>query len=470
MGRRNVFYDRGSTASTRVFTNALLAAFHDLLTGSVLLVLQRRVLTRNCKRLVIVLVGLPGRGKSFVARKLQYFLTWLGLECRIFNVGKYRREAAAQLAFEEASNGTKSEREAAGSCDANFFDPKNTKAAQLRERVAEVALRDMLAWLDDEDTIGRRVFRNDSGLTTMSDEEGPSSDRIAIFDATNSTVTRRTWILQECTSPEKRPGKPTGVVFVESICDDKDLLEENFRFKVLNSPDFEGMSEEEAVADLRERVKKYEEQYETIDDDSLSYIKVFNLSTKVLVNHCYGRMSKIIVPAIMAWNIGSRPIFMCRPGKTHSSVCTDEDDYVSYVNESDPSLADMSVRTRKKSMKGDMLGMDGLAFSLKLRDFVQRESVEFVSRRTDISSSRNTGTSLTGLMPWDKPFPTTVLTSTMPRAVQTCQWARENDLLESFSNLNPLDKGDFMGLELDQIQDIDPDWYSLLVQDPFYTR
>lgn len=427
-------------------------------------------MTRNCKRLVIVLVGLPGRGKSFVARKLQYFLTWLGLDCKIFNVGKYRREAAAQLAFETAKSGTKSERDVAGSCDANFFDPNNTKAAQLRERVAEVALRDMLEWLDDEEDNKGSLFRDNSGLTSASDEVGQSRDRIAIFDATNSTVKRRQWILEECTSPEKRKDKPTGVVFVESICDDEDLLEENFRFKVVNSPDFEGMSEEEAVADLRQRVKKYEDQYETIDDDSLSYIKVFNLSTKVLVNHCYGRMSKIIVPAIMAWNIGSRPIFLCRPGKTHSSVQTDEDDYVAYVNEADPALEDMSVHTRKKSMKGDMLGMDGLAFSLKLRDFIQRESEEFLARRTDISASRDTGTSLTGITPWDRPFPTTVLTSTMPRAVQTCQWAREHDLLEQFSNLNPLDKGDFMGLELDQIQDIDPDWYACLEEDPFHTR
>lgn len=428
------------------------------------------MLTRNSKRLVLALVGLPGRGKSFVARKLQYFLTWLGLECKIFNVGKYRREAAAELAFEASKNGSKSEREAAGSCDADFFDANNTRAADLRERVAEVALRDMLDWLDDEESDEDRILRGDSGFTNASDEEGRFRDRIAIFDATNSTVKRRQWILEECTSPEKRPDKPTGVVFVESICDDEDLLEENFHFKVLNSPDFEGMSEEEAVADLRRRVQKYEEQYETIDDDSLSYIKVFNLSSKVMVNHCYGRMSKIIVPAIMAWNIGSRPIFMCRPGKTHSSVCTDEDDYVSYVNESDPALQDMSVHTRRKSMKGDMLGMEGLSFSLKLREFVQRESAEFIARRSDISKSRETGTSLTGLTPWDRPFPTTVLTSTMPRAVQTCQWAKEYDLLEQFSNLNPLDKGDFMGLELDQIQDIDPDWYASLEDDPFETR
>ena len=50
------------------------------------------------------------------------------------------------------------------------------------------------------------------------------------------------------------------------------------------------MTEEEAITDLRQRVQKYEEQYETVDDDELSYIKVFNLSSKLLVNHIYGRM------------------------------------------------------------------------------------------------------------------------------------------------------------------------------------
>lgn len=428
-------------------------------------------MTKNSKRLVIALVGLPARGKSFVARKLQAFLTWIGVDCKIFNVGKYRREAAAQLAFEKASSETdrknSSARELSGSCSADFFDASNTKAAELRERVADVALREMLRWLDGEDGgIRRRV----SGLSTVDAEGRVKHDRIAIFDATNSTVKRRQWILEECTSPEKRPDKPTGVVFVESICDDEELLSENFRFKVLNSPDFNGMSEEEAIADLRKRVQKYEDQYETVDDDTQSYIKVWNLSSKVLVNHCYGRMSKIIVPAIMAWNIGSRPVFMCRPGKTHSSVRTDEDDYVSYVDEADPSLLDMSAHTRKTCMKGDNLGTEGMEFSLALRDFVQEERDEFIIRRSCISASRHTGTSLTGLAHWETQFPTTVFTSTMPRAVQTCQWAREFDCIEQLSNLNPLDKGDFMGLDLDQIQEIDPDWYARLEEDPFNTR
>ena len=37
-----------------------------------------------------------------------------------------------------------------GACDANFFDSKNEAASQLRQQVAEAALRDMLKWLDGE--------------------------------------------------------------------------------------------------------------------------------------------------------------------------------------------------------------------------------------------------------------------------------------------------------------------------------
>ena len=224
-----------------------------------------------------------------MARKLQAFLTWLGLECKIFNVGKYRRAAAAQLAFQNAKGKSHSERERTGSCSAEFFDPNNTEAAELRAHVADLALRDMLRWLDGEDEEGG--YRRKGSLSSIGEEgEVQERDRIAIFDATNSTAERRRWILEECTSPKKRPGKPTGVVFVESLCDDEELLEENFRYKVLNSPDFTGMSEEDAMADLRQRVKKYEDQYETLTDDSQSYIKVYNLSAKILVNHCYGRM------------------------------------------------------------------------------------------------------------------------------------------------------------------------------------
>jgi hypothetical protein len=40
---------------------------------------------------------------------------------------------------------------------------------------------------------------------------------------------------------------------VESICEDPNILQENLRSKVANSPDFVGMAPEEALADLQAR-------------------------------------------------------------------------------------------------------------------------------------------------------------------------------------------------------------------------
>ena len=50
----------------------------------------RAVLPSN--RLVVVMVGLPARGKTFTARKIARFLQWRGWSARVFNVGNYRRE------------------------------------------------------------------------------------------------------------------------------------------------------------------------------------------------------------------------------------------------------------------------------------------------------------------------------------------------------------------------------------------
>ena len=43
---------------------------------------------------ILVMVGLPARGKTFVARKLQGYLSWLGYRTLWVNVGDYRRARA----------------------------------------------------------------------------------------------------------------------------------------------------------------------------------------------------------------------------------------------------------------------------------------------------------------------------------------------------------------------------------------
>lgn len=251
------------------------------------------------------------------------------------------------------------------------------------------------------------------------------------------------------------------------------------------------MSQEEALADLRQRVRKYEEQYETIQDDSLSYIKVYNLSTKILMNHIYGRMAKELVPALMSWHIGTRPIFLCRPGQTIQGITTDGEDYVARnkIDITDPNLLDLSGSTKRRSFRGDTLGPKGIQFRSDLLEFCYEEAHIWMIKRASVHDMAYTGTSITGLGSHhsmvvresftsaeedpDKnkdPFPLRILTSTMPRAADTVNWPNFEFQIHQTSNLNPLDKGDFAGMELEEIRQTNPEWYAKLEKDPFGTR
>lgn len=48
-------------------------------------------------KLVIVMVGLPARGKSYITKKLARYLNWLQLDTKIFNVGERRRAVTTHV-------------------------------------------------------------------------------------------------------------------------------------------------------------------------------------------------------------------------------------------------------------------------------------------------------------------------------------------------------------------------------------
>lgn len=137
------------------------------------------------------MVGLPARGKSYITKKIQRYLSWQQHETKIFNVGNRRRVAAGAgggliwsppqspqknrrpsiirtgsiqgvidrptLAAHMILNGvdpTRKEEEpielpSAGTMEqsAEFFDPKNQKASAIREQVALSTLDELLDFL-----------------------------------------------------------------------------------------------------------------------------------------------------------------------------------------------------------------------------------------------------------------------------------------------------------------------------------
>ncbi len=190
-------------------------------------------------KLVVVMVGLPARGKSYITKKIQRYLSWQQHECRIFNVGSRRRVAAGSGGVTsppqsppQSPNASRTRSIRTGSIagivdaptqaahillngvyppqedknelarlpsadtmeqSAHFFDPKNQKASQIREQVALSTLEELLDFL-----------LNQGGS-------------VGILDATNSTIARRQIIFKAIKEREPK----LGILFIESVCEDE---------------------------------------------------------------------------------------------------------------------------------------------------------------------------------------------------------------------------------------------------------
>lgn len=223
------------------------------------------------QKIVLVMVGLPARGKSYIARKLARYLRWRGHETRVFNVGAYRRElVGAQKSHD-------------------FFDPENLEGSRERRRVAELALADMLRWMQ-------------------------SGGQIALYDATNSTRERRAWVREAC----QRAGLE--VVFVETICDDPAVVDRNVRETKLHSPDYAEADPEAAVADFLQRIEHYARVYESVGDDEGRYVKLVGEGQKVVVHGIDGTILSRAVVFLMNLRTRRRTVWLVRHGESVFNV------------------------------------------------------------------------------------------------------------------------------------------------------
>jgi broad specificity phosphatase PhoE/predicted kinase len=218
----------------------------------------------------LVMVGLPARGKTYVARKILRYLNWLGHPTRLFNVGNYRRQQFGPLQSHD------------------FFDPRNPAGVKQRTEAALMALEDMLFWFDN-------------------------GGEVAIYDATNSTHERRKLILDRCEARGVR------VIFVESSCDEA-TVEANVRATKLDSPDYVGVDPDAAVADFRARIEHYASVYEPVDESEGSYIKLIDVGRQVIVNRITGYLPSRLVSFLVNLHNVPRPVWLTRHGQAEFNV------------------------------------------------------------------------------------------------------------------------------------------------------
>eukprot|EP01060_Flectonema_neradi_P003549 TRINITY_DN12299_c0_g2_i3.p1 TRINITY_DN12299_c0_g2~~TRINITY_DN12299_c0_g2_i3.p1 ORF type:complete len:585 (+),score=100.21 TRINITY_DN12299_c0_g2_i3:117-1871(+) len=194
--------------------------------------------------LIIVMVGLPGRGKTYIARRLCRWLNWKGTRCRIFNVGKYRRDREKEESEDKAA----------------YFDHKNQKAAAERELLAKRASEDLITYLT-----------NNMGA-------------VAIFDATNSTKDRRRSLVKQFSDilPSDR------VIFIESVCTDEEVVHNNILRAKMGNDDYKDKEAAYVISDFKARIRMYEQVYQPLSiesDEDRSWVQLRNTISSHMGGH-----------------------------------------------------------------------------------------------------------------------------------------------------------------------------------------
>ncbi|CAN0902171.1 FKFBP [Linum grandiflorum] len=225
------------------------------------------------RHLAIVLVGLPARGKTFTAVKLTRYLRWLGHNTKHFNVGKYRRLKHGVNQY------------------ADFFRNDNPEGVEARNEVAALAMEDMIAWMQEGGQVG-------------------------IFDATNSTRSRRNMLMKMAEGKCK-------IIFLETLCNDKRIIERNIRLKIQQSPDYAEQPDFEAgYEDFKSRLDNYEKAYEAVEEGS--YIKMIDMVSghggQIQVNNISGYLPGRIVFFLVNTHLTPRPILLTRHGESRHNV------------------------------------------------------------------------------------------------------------------------------------------------------
>eukprot|EP01097_Dermamoeba_algensis_P006091 TRINITY_DN3842_c0_g1_i1.p1 TRINITY_DN3842_c0_g1~~TRINITY_DN3842_c0_g1_i1.p1 ORF type:complete len:422 (-),score=71.80 TRINITY_DN3842_c0_g1_i1:439-1704(-) len=221
------------------------------------------------EKLVLILVGLPATGKTFMSQRIARYLNWIGVETKVFTVLEHRRSAL----------GVKNKP----------FDPNDADFKIKRHETALYVFTELTKWLS----------------------EG-NNGKVAIYDNTNATKKRRDELVSICVE------KDFHYLFLESICDDENMILRNVE-NTLHGPDYQLLNSEQAKEDMERQKEWYSSNYNPLDDD-LPYVKTYNMGTKLTSNNIGSYLQCRIVYFLMNVHLVPRPIWLTRHGQSVYNV------------------------------------------------------------------------------------------------------------------------------------------------------
>jgi len=243
-------------------------------------------------RHVVCFLGLPARGKQFMAERLCRYLTFFhGAQCEIFDLSsdKLRTDAAV------------------GDALAAYLEAEDDTATTQLLRSAEGI---------DDDSLDRLKKNVDSG-------------RIAILDSSDGFETRdRAWAgTTKSSRYEMAKHLATlrvhvKLLFIEVIVSDERVVRSFLaqRLKAGSTPPPTELQLAQKVAATERAIRDYGRYYVTIQDDSseddLSYVKLVDYGKKVITNNIRGFLLMQIVKYLSHVHPRPRTVYLSRHGQS----------------------------------------------------------------------------------------------------------------------------------------------------------
>ncbi|KAF8813143.1 bifunctional 6-phosphofructo-2-kinase/fructose-2,6-bisphosphate 2-phosphatase [Phlegmacium glaucopus] len=223
-------------------------------------------------KILVITIGLPARGKTHISRALERYLRWMGVKTQVVSLGDYRRKTIG----------------GAQRLPPDYFilvGEKSAKTIALRQKTSDGC--EQLIW----------DFFEHGG-------------QVVIYDANNGTRAIRQAIA------EKFDAAGIHVVMLESICDNKEIIETNIRNVKISSPDYKGWDPDKAVKDYYQRIHGHEKHYETVEEMTWPFIRILNVGEKIILNNIQGYLQSRIVFFLMNIHNRFRTIYFARSGQS----------------------------------------------------------------------------------------------------------------------------------------------------------
>lgn len=233
----------------------------------------------NPVKLCVVIVGLPARGKSFISQKIVRYLSWLSIPTESFN-----SSLDLSTILTDSNKTFKDLVEEGFSKDNEILNNANLKT-----------LNDIINWFESTGPCG-----------------------VAIYDGINSTKYERDLINKILNSQN------INTVFLESFCDDESIIKINITDIETTSPEYaHAKTLKDKINSVSDKIEFYQNNYQTLStkaDSDLSFIKLINFSSQIILNHIDTYLKSRIVYYIMNLHIKNRYIWLSRHGESQYNL------------------------------------------------------------------------------------------------------------------------------------------------------